>query len=264
MITTTSSLLLTLLLTSGVAAAQTPAVIGVAGAAGATGTVGVASPTDLAGKQILSEESEWISYRNTYRAMIWFEKYGKPKNFIQQHYRFIPKEKNVSTEHLTLSLRSRSLQLDLPLDAYGRASIPLMKTAYDENAELRLNRKLDAYTRQPWISLISRPDGLYDASDLRTACNQALDYLHYVGDTSINNKKCTGVKFTYLHTATDVILKFKSTGQSSTWAEVTDKQGAAITNAGNYKSITYQFAAWSQQGQILSATAPLTIDPVFE
>ncbi|MCU6432885.1 hypothetical protein LPB67_03710 [Undibacterium sp. Jales W-56] len=239
-----SFLFIALLSTSGTAAAQSSA----AGAANRQTT----------------EEREWISYRNTYRSMIWFEKYGKPKNFIQQHYRIIPKDKNASVEQLKLSLHSRSLQLDLPLDAYGRANLPLIKTAYDENAELSLNRKLDAYYRQAWISIISRPDGLYDASDLRTACNQALDYLRYIGDATVGNKKCTGIKFTYLQTAGDAVLKFKSTGQSSTWAEVTDQQGAAISRAGNYQSITYQFAAWSPQGQILTSSAALAIDPVFE
>ena len=68
---------------------------------------------------------EWLSYRDAYRAMVVFEKYGKPKNLIQQHLQVLPNEKNVSLEGLELSLNGKSTRLSLPLDPTGRAVFPL-------------------------------------------------------------------------------------------------------------------------------------------
>src|SRR3954471_17370879 len=90
-------------------------------------------------------EGEWVSYRDAYRAMLWFEKYSKPKNFLQNHYQVMPNEKGVATDGLRLSLNGKSTQLNLPLDPLGRAVFPLLKSAYDENATLRLSGKLSQY-----------------------------------------------------------------------------------------------------------------------
>jgi hypothetical protein len=39
------------------------------------------------------EDSDWIAYRDAYRQMIWFEKYGKPKQFLQNQPRLRPRDK---------------------------------------------------------------------------------------------------------------------------------------------------------------------------
>ena len=52
----------------------------------------------------LAPEGEWVSYRDAYRAMVVFEKYGGPKHLIQNHFQVMPRTKGVSTEGLRLAL----------------------------------------------------------------------------------------------------------------------------------------------------------------
>src|SRR5476649_1712847 len=126
-------------------------------------------------------ESDWVSYRDAYRQMIWFEKYGKPKQFLQNHYRVVPRDANGATDGLRLILDSKSMHLNLALDALERATLTFSKAAYDDNAALKLNRKAGQFKFGPWVSIASRPDGIYEAADLRAACAQLLAYLRYVG-----------------------------------------------------------------------------------
>ena len=115
-----------LLLVTGIAPAQLPA---------AGKNVSIASQA--------VKEGEWLSYRDAYRIMLPFEKYGKAKNFLQNYYQVSPKDKSSSTDALSLTLQSKSVRLNLPLDVTGRTILPLLKLAYDENAELILNQKID-------------------------------------------------------------------------------------------------------------------------
>jgi hypothetical protein len=59
--------------------------------------------------QEAQEQQDWIAYRDAYRQMIWFEKYGKPKQFLQNHFRIRPREKGASTDGLRLSLHSKNI-----------------------------------------------------------------------------------------------------------------------------------------------------------
>jgi hypothetical protein len=60
--------------------------------------------------------------------MIWFEKYGKPKQFLQNHFRIAAARQDVAMDGLRLTLNSKSMHLALPLDALGRAvPLPLSK-----------------------------------------------------------------------------------------------------------------------------------------
>jgi hypothetical protein len=114
-------------------------------------------------------DGEWLSYRDAYRAMVVFEKYGGPKHLIQNHFQVMPRAKAVSTDGLRLSLIGKSTQLNLPLDPLGRAVFPLLKAAYDENAALVLNRKPGQFVLRPRVSVLVRPDGVYEAAELRAA-----------------------------------------------------------------------------------------------
>jgi hypothetical protein len=211
-----------------------------------------------------AENADWFSYRNIYREMIWFDKYGKPKNFIQHHYRIIPKDKNASLDGLRLTLNSSSIQVNLPLDAYGRTVFPMLKAAFDENAELRLNRKAAAYYHQPWVSIISRADGIYESADLRTACEQVLAYRRYAGDIALRDKKCVGVKFSYLRGSPDPAPVFRHAGQTSSLPESMDSRTSPTEAGGIYKSFSFLFSHWPQQGQIIASSMPIAIDAVFE
>ncbi|HWW71023.1 MAG TPA: hypothetical protein VN089_13865, partial [Duganella sp.] len=127
------------------------------------------------------QASDWISYRDAYRQMIWFEKYGKPKQFLQNHLRLRPRDGGAPMDGLRLTLNSKSAHLDLPLDALGRAVFPFSKAAYDDNAELELNRKPGQFAHGPWVSIVTRADGVYAVADLLAACEQMAAYLRYTG-----------------------------------------------------------------------------------
>jgi hypothetical protein len=70
-------------------------------------------------------QEEWVSYRDAYKQMVVFAKYGKPKNFLQIHYEVSPRDPMATLEGLHLTLTGKNTQLNLPLDATGRAVFPI-------------------------------------------------------------------------------------------------------------------------------------------
>lgn len=209
------------------------------------------------------QDGDWVSYRDVYRQMIRFEKYGKPKQFIQNNYQVLPKDKKVSVDDVRLMLNGKTIHLNLSVDAVGRVTLPLLKTAYDENAELSLNRKADMYIFHPRVSIITRADGVYEAGDLQSACEQVLSYLRYVGEISSTEKKCIGVKFSYAKNATDVAVKFRGGGGL---ASLPVREGGAFSDdaIGTFKTVDYRFSDWPEHGQIITQRTPLAIAALFD
>ncbi|GGC57212.1 hypothetical protein GCM10011396_00080 [Undibacterium terreum] len=208
------------------------------------------------------QEGDWISYRDVYRLMIRFEKYGKPKQFIQNNYQITPLDRRASLDDLHLVLNGKTVRLNLPIDGVGRVAIPLLKTAYDENAELSLNRKTNLFSFQTRISIIVRADGIYETGDLQTACEQALNYLRYTGEVSSSGKKCTGVKFSYAKNAGDVAVSFRSNGKLT---PLPVRDGPAFSDdAATFKTVSYRFADWPERGQIIIQNAPIAIAALFD
>lgn len=207
------------------------------------------------------EDADWIAYRDAYRQMIWFEKYGKPKQFLQNHFRLRPRDKSVSMDGLRLTLSSKTTQVSLTLDALGRAVLPFSKAAYDDNAELVVNRKPGQLAAGPWVSIVSRPDGVYAAADLRAACEQLLAYLRFGGEAS--GKNCAGVQFSYLKTDT-VQMQFRaSSGMVST---LTAKEGPAFAGdvMQGFRVFAFRFAAFPEAGQVVTSATPLAIAALLE
>jgi hypothetical protein len=116
----------------------------------------------------------WFSYRDSYRSMIRFEKYGGPKQFLQNRLQVAPTDRKVPADGMRLTLDGKSVHLNLPLDPIGLAAFPMLKIAYDENAELRVNRPDGTVTLVPRVSIVTRPDGVYEVADLHAACDQVL------------------------------------------------------------------------------------------
>lgn len=207
------------------------------------------------------EDADWIEYREAYRQMIWFEKYGKPKQFLQNHFRIRPRDKSVATEGLRLTLHSKSTQLALPLDALGRAVFPFSKAAYDDNAELTLNRKAGQYKHGAWVSIVTRPDGVYSTADLRTACEQLLAYLRYSGEAG--GKSCAGVQFSYTKNDAAQVQFHAAGGAVSALAA---KEGAAFVGdvVASFRVFVYRFAALPENGQVVTSSTPLAIAALLE
>ncbi|WP_373990470.1 hypothetical protein [Duganella sp. BuS-21] len=207
------------------------------------------------------EESDWIAYRDVYRQMIWFEKYGKPKQFLQNHFRLRPRDKSVSMDGLRLALNSKTAQVSLALDALGRAVLPFSKAAYDDNAELVINRKAGQFKAGPWVSIVTRPDGVYAAADLRVACEQLLAYLRHGGDAT--GKRCVGVQFTY--SKNDAAqLQFQAAGGAV--SALAAKEGPAFEGdvVQGFRVFAYRFAALPEAGQVVTSSTPLAIAALLE
>ncbi|WEF32102.1 hypothetical protein [Pseudoduganella chitinolytica] len=207
------------------------------------------------------QDSGWVSYRDAYRAMVSFAKYGKAKNFLQNHYQVAPRDGTQSLDGLRLTLSGRTTQLNLPLDVTGRTTFPLLKAAYDENALLVLNRKISHFTFQPRLSIVARVDGLYEGQDLRTACDQALQYMRYT-DPGYNGRHCAGVRFAFMKKS-DATVRVRDPEREVT---LPPEEGPAFdgdANAG-FRVMVYRFADWPERVQVISQNAPVAIAPVLE
>lgn len=206
----------------------------------------------------------WVSYRNAYKAMIQFEKYGKPKHFIQNHFQVVSKTSQPLPDDLQLILVSKSMRLSLPLDAVGRANFPLLKAAYDENAELMLNQAVTQVDFQGRISIVPRADGVYDMADLRTACEQAQTYLKTVGDARVNGKSCVGVRFSFPKNLKQAGISFRGADLHVHVLLVQEAAAFPDESSKVYKTASLKFNEWPDKGQILAQQMPLAIAPVFE
>ncbi|MES2151049.1 MAG: hypothetical protein V4508_14815 [Pseudomonadota bacterium] len=207
-----------------------------------------------------SREGEWLSYRDAYRAMVVFEKYGKAKNLIQHHLQVAPREKGVSTEGVQLALSGKAVQVNLALDATGRTVFPLLKAAYDENAELVLNRNLSQYLLRPRVSIVVRPDGVYEAAELRSACEQSLNFQRYV-DPAFRARKCVGVRFAFAHKAGASVRLRRADGETVLPAQ--DGAPFADDVQDRFRVVVLRFAD-GDKGQVVTQNAPLAISAVYD
>lgn len=202
-----------------------------------------------------SNGGEWASYRDAYRAMVVFEKYGGPKSFLQSQLQVLPRDRAVPGDGLQLTLAGKTGQLHLPLDPLGRTPLPLQKAAYDENAALVLNRKGTPFTLHPQVSIATRTDGVYDSADLRTACGQALGFARYA-DASQRSRQCVGARFVFTKKG-EGGARWRREGGAEEVLPVAPgaaEQGLPV--------VTYRFG--SERGQVLTDSVPLAILPLFE
>lgn len=212
------------------------------------------------GAAVAAPASEWVGYRDAYRAMVVFEKYGKPKNYIQSHFQVMPREKGVGLAGVQLSLQGKRMQLNLPLDPTGRTVFPFLKAAYDDNAALVLNRKVSDYVFRPRVSIAVQADGVYQSAGLRAACEQVLAWTRHV-DASADGKKCVGVRFAFSGEP-DVRLKRGAAGETVLPA-VTGAPFSDDPNA-RFRVVDYRFADAPAQGQVVMTDAPLSIAALIE
>ncbi|HEY5801793.1 MAG TPA: hypothetical protein VIT92_16350 [Burkholderiaceae bacterium] len=207
---------------------------------------------------------EWLgNYRDAYQALIRFEKYGKPKHLIQQHLHIYTPDRPHPYDGLRLTLESKSLNVELPIDAAGRAVFPFQKAAYDENAALMLNRKTGTYTVRQRISLVPRADGIYEVAELRAACEQALGFLRYTSDTLYRNWKCAGVRFSYVKGGAEPVVQLRSDRGLRT-LPVADGGAYWNDNGASYRTVTVKFTDLPDKGQVITQTVPLVVAPILE
>ena len=227
-------------------------------------TNGIDTIKALVSDAIGTREGAWFSYRDSYRLMIRFEKYGGPKQFIQNHLQLALTDKKVSAEGMRLTLEGHSIHLNLPLDPVGRAVFPMLKVAYDENAELRVNRPASVVTLEQRVSILTRSDGVYEVPDLRAACDQVLQYQRYASFLSYRLKQCVGVQFVYAKDSANPVLQFRTVEHVQ--VRLPAKEGGAFggDSINAFTVAVFRFSDWSEKGQVISNNVPLAIAPMFD
>lgn len=204
---------------------------------------------------------EWVSYRDAYRAMVVFEKYGGPKNFLQSQLQVAPQDRIASLDGVQLTLAGKTNQVNLPLDPLGRTPFPLLKGAYDENVALLLSRKVGSFGVRPRVSIALQPDGVYEDGELRAACDQALGFARD-GDGSLRTRQCAGVRFVFAKRAAEIGVRVhKSDGSDATLAVAPGTAFPGDADDG-FPTVLYRFG--SDKVQLVTAYPPLAIVPLFE
>jgi len=218
---------------------------------------------------------EWVNYRDAYRAMVVFDKYGGPKNLLHNHLQVRPREKGMLEQGVQLVMKGSTVQAGLALDALGRTALPLLKAAYDENAVLSPNRPLGGFTIRPRVSLALRADGAYDMTELRAACEQALGFARYA-DSSARGRECVGVRLVFPREGEAASVHLRLGGSMVALAPT---RGAAFAGDidDDFPIVSYRFAQAPVKGaalqlittrlatgKVLTYNAPLAIVPLFE
>jgi hypothetical protein len=209
-----------------------------------------------------AQAGEWVSYRDAYRAMVQFEKYGGPKNLLQSQLQVQLRDHAGLGEGTQLTLTGKTTQLNLPLDALGRTVFPLQKAAYDENAALVLNRKGMPFVLRPQVTIAPRADGQYDATDLRTAGAPAHRILRYVHATHRARPRAGGPFVFANKEQAGARLRHAEGGEQA--LPVT--AGSAFTGDPDegFPIVTWRFGTSPDKGQVVTYNAPLAIVPIFE
>jgi len=226
----------------------------------ATACVCLLTTASLAGAQALAPASEWASYRDAYRSVVVFEKYGGAKNLLQSHLQLIPREKGVLEEGVQLVLAGKTVQTSLALDALGRGVLPLVKAAYDENAVLAPNRKIGPFTLQPRVTIAPRADNVYDTDELRAACAQALAYARHV-DATARSRQCVGVRMVFPKKGVEASVKLRRP-QGEQALPITPGPAFSGDVDADFPAVNYRFGA--ERAQVITYSAPLAIVPLLE
>ena len=202
-----------------------------------------------------------LSYRDAYRAMVVFEKYGKPKQLIQNHLQVVPRDKGASLDGVQLSVSGKLTQINLPLDSVGRAVFPLLKAAYDENAALVLNRDAAQFTLRARVSITPRADGVYELADLRAACEQVLAFQRYA-DPSRQSGQCVGVRLAFAAQPGEPKVRLRK-GEGEALA-LPVSEGSAFADDGGVRLRVVDVRFDAARGQVLSAAMPVAIGATIE
>lgn len=212
-----------------------------------------------------ARDSEWHSYRHAYKAFRFFEPYLKNRPLIQAHMQIRPLRPDLPMDGLRIQLVGETTQVEIPVDAVGRAVLPMLKQAYEEDAVLRLNRQKGHYSFNGRYSIRERADGVYPGTELRAACEQLLSAQRESGyRLRLIGKKCAGIKFVYRLTETaPQVLRVDAAGIERA-LPLLDAQPFENNTMGLYKVALYRFADWPADGSIHTRSAPIAIGTLYE
>ncbi|MES2017358.1 MAG: hypothetical protein V4484_12775 [Pseudomonadota bacterium] len=210
-------------------------------------------------------DAEWHSYRHAYKAAAFFAAFTRTRPLIQAHMQIRPLDKAASLEGLSIRLAGEHTNLTLAVDPLGRAVLPLLKEPYQDDAVLRLNRAKGIYYFSGRYSVKERDDGLYQAADMRAACDQLLSAQRESGyRLRLVGKRCAGVRFVYPLTEPASPVTLQLPGAAPALLPLVDGQPFEGSSMGTYKIVIYRFADWPAAGQLQTARRPLAIGTVYE
>lgn len=214
---------------------------------------------------VAKRDSEWASYRHAYKAASNFAKHIRLRPLIQAHMQIMPLREGLSLAGLRIVLAGETTTLDIPVDPIGRATLPMLKQAFDEDAVLRLNRQKGNYRFSGRFSIREKDDGLYSAAELRAGCEQLISAQRESGSRfRMMGKKCVGVRFIYPPDAVGAALTLRDAAGVPGVIAAADAQPFDGVPLGLYKVVTYRFDAWRAQGEIVASQRPLFIGTLYE
>jgi hypothetical protein len=210
-------------------------------------------------------DAEWHSYRHAYKAAAFFSAFTRTRPLIQAHMQIRPLDQDAPLDGLTIRLVGERTDIVLPVDALGRATLPLLKEPYQDDAVLRLNRGKGIYYFSGRYSVRERDDGRYQTSELRAACDQLLSAQRESGyRIRLIGKRCAGVRFVYPLSDTESPVSLQVPGAAPAVLPLVDGQPFEGRSIGNYKIAIYRFADWPAQGLLTAARRPLAIGTVYD
>lgn len=210
-------------------------------------------------------DAEWASYRQAYRSASGTEAHLRQRPLIQAHMQLRPIKPGASLQGLHLQLVSASMTQDVPVDAIGRAVLPMLKKAYDEDAVLRLNRQKGLYRFSGRFSIRERDDGVYPLAQLREACEQVIGAQRAAGGRfRLMGKQCAGVRFIYVPGDTAAGVAWRAPGGKSGILPAIDAEPFESGTLGIYKVAIVRFAGLPPDAEIVAARRPLAIGTAYE
>jgi hypothetical protein len=161
--------ILTLCFTLGIAKAQST---------GTTSDAPPPAPTDS--QQDMQEivvkgvkDPELASYRAMYAGIEAFAKYHHLAPEVSEvRFQLVPKASlpKVNFKDLTITLRGNDASIPIPVSEHGKFSLPINQAAYDEDAELVLNRRKGLFQGRPDVRTPGIPANMRRLGDLRLEC----------------------------------------------------------------------------------------------
>jgi hypothetical protein len=145
-------------------------------------------------------DPQWASYSYAYRTLRAVEGFDGPHDMVQIYYWLQPKAADVTRTGLRLRLLGPRTDIELPVDALGRALVPIDEAAARDGAEFLINRSAGSFKFANVIEIKPNDEGVYPVEYLQKACEQARQVYAYTKRWSpvgwrVRGMKCTGVKF---------------------------------------------------------------------
>lgn len=214
---------------------------------------------------VAKRDSEWASYRHAYKVASGFAVLTGSRPLIQAHMQIAPRREGLSLEGLHIQLAGETVSADIPVDPMGRATIPMLKQAFDEDAVLRLNRQKGNYRFTGRYSIREKEDGIYSAAELRAACEQMISAQREGGSRwRLRGKKCAGVTFIYHLASEGAALTLRHAAGEPGVIAAADAAPFEPVPMGMYKVVTYRFDAWPATGDVVAERRPLFIGTLYE